>query len=454
MSLRETIRWDGTIGRMPYAVLGLVGGGLKWHLDRWLPPGNTFYSWLEPKNTFWGPFFTEAAELPLLDDEYLLYWLISTVAFLIGAFVLTRQRLRDIGVSQLFSLGLLLPWGNLLLFGALSVIPGRAERSEAGNRWVARDRWGSAVTVTAAAAGVAVVLTGFGATLLGGYGWSLFVGTPFVLGFLSTSLFVRGRETSALGVLAVTSASIVCAGAALLACAIEGVICLVMAAPLAFPLAWLGGAVAYAISRARRDHGQVAAAAILVLPAVMSFENRVLPPPPVFEVTTAVEVDATPAEVWPHVIELAELPEPKDWLFRFGIAYPIRTEIEGAGVGGKRRCVFSTGVFVEPIEAWEEARLLQFSVVSTPPSMREWTPYEEIHAPHLEGFMVSSGGRFLLTELPGGRTRLEGTSWYRHGLWPSGYWRIISDEIAHKIHLRVLDNIRERSETIPTARLQ
>jgi hypothetical protein len=89
---------------------------------------------------------------------------------------------------------------------------------------------------------------------------------------------------------------------------------------------------------------------------------------------------------------------------------------------------------------------LKFSVTSNPAPLQEWTPYHEVHPPHLHGYLVSEGGQFLLTPLPGGRTRLEGTTWYRHGLWPAGYWRIWSDQIIHTVHKRVLDHVRELSE--------
>ena len=51
-----------------------------------------------------------------------------------------------------------------------------------------------------------------------------------------------------------------------------------------------------------------------------------------------------------------------------------------------------------------------------------------------------------LTPLPGGRTRLEGTTWYRHRLRPAAYWKVWSDEIIHQIHLRVLRHIKISAE--------
>ena len=120
--------------------------------------------------------------------------------------------------------------------------------------------------------------------------------------------------------------------------------------------------------------------------------------------------------------------------------------IRGEGGGAERQCVFSTGSFVEPIEVWDEPRLLKFSVTANPPPMEEWTPYRAVHPPHLDNFLVSNGGQFLLSALPGGRTRLEGTTWYRHGMWPATYWRLWSDEIIHRIHWRVLRHIKAGAE--------
>jgi hypothetical protein len=167
-----------------------------------------------------------------------------------------------------------------------------------------------------------------------------------------------------------------------------------------------------------------------------------------FCLRTSIEVDAAPEQVWNHVVRFYPLPPPTayDWIFRTGVAYPVRTEIAGQGVGAIRRCVFSTGPLIEPIEVWDEPRLLRFAVTENPPPMQEWNPLAEIHPPHLDGFLVAHRGQFRLIELPGGRTLLEGTSWYQHHLWPAAYWRLWSDPIIHHIHRRVFDHIKRSAE--------
>jgi len=146
------------------------------------------------------------------------------------------------------------------------------------------------------------------------------------------------------------------------------------------------------------------------------------------------------------VVSFSDLPEPREWFFRAGLAYPSRARILGTGPGAVRYCEFSTGPFVEPIEVWDEPRLLRFRVTESPAPMHELSLYRDLQPKHLHGYLVSKQGEFRLTPLPGNRTLLEGTTWYQHGLWPAQYWTWWSDAIIHRIHLRVLSHIRTLAE--------
>jgi len=70
----------------------------------------------------------------------------------------------------------------------------------------------------------------------------------------------------------------------------------------------------------------------LFAPAFQSAEYWAKLRPETFEVRTAIEVNAPPEKVWNEVVAFAEIPPPKELLFRAGIAYPIRAEISGHGV--------------------------------------------------------------------------------------------------------------------------
>ena len=125
---------------------------------------------------------------------------------------------------------------------------------------------------------------------------------------------------------------------------------------------------------------------------------------------------------------------------------PLRAHIEGTGVGAVRHCVFSTGTFVEPITVWEPGRRLAFDVAEQPAPLTEWSPWDDLAPPHLNGFFRTRRGEFLLIPLPDGRTRLEGRTWYEVDIAPAGYWMAFADAFTSRIHGRVLMHIGRLAE--------
>ena len=272
------------------------------------------------------------------------------------------------------------------------------------------------------------------------YGLTIFIVIPMLLGGLVSWVFrpATGAKAAGSGALAV----LISLGG-LLVFGREGLTCIAIAAPLGMPLGALGGWLVFRARSSRLAPGGVAML-LLLPPASLTWDTQAQPP--WFEVRSAITIAATPEQVWKHMVAFPDLPEPTEWLFRAGIAYPQRTHIDGSGVGATRYCEFSTGPVVEPVEVWDEPRLLRFRVTENPAPMREWSPYGEILPKHLHGYLITRQGEFRLTRLPDSRTLLEGTTWYRHGLWPAEYWRWWSDAIIHRIHGRVLNHIRTLAE--------
>jgi hypothetical protein len=455
IQLADLWRWEGTMNRGPYALVGMVGFAIKHNLDRVLAALVFHRRW----NIFnyWIPLGQAGriTSLSRLDATFLAAMLVLALPFISLGVVLTLKRLRSVGLPAWLVVFFFLPVLNLFFFAVLCVLPSWAnvdtgpssngERRETLlGRFIPHSAAGSAAMaiVLTSIAGLAVTL--LGTTVLKTYGWGLFVALPFCLGLASAVLYGYHKPRTFGSCLAVSCLSTLLLGAALLAVALEGAICLAMAAPIACLLAAMGGSLGYLLQR--RPHSPAQSPAmlsvlVLLMPAYLGVERTAVPEPPLYAVSTPIEIDAPPEAVWRQVVAFAQIPEPEEWFFRAGIAYPIRAEIRGQDVGAERRCIFSTGAFVEPIEIWDEPRLLRFSVTSNPAPMQEWTPYSRVEPPHLHGFLVSEGGQFLLTPLAGGRTRLEGTTWYRHSMWPAAYWRVWSDFIIHRIHLRVLRHI-------------
>jgi len=280
------------------------------------------------------------------------------------------------------------------------------------------------------------------------YGIALFIAVPFLVGFVA--VLVRGIDDRVTARQAFTTSllSVLVLGCLIMAFALEGAGCLLMALPIAVPLSICGGMLAYLVQR--KPAAQHPAAFLLLLgltPFGGTLEHAFQPPAELFTVTTSLDIPAAPERVWRTVLQPAKLVAPSHLLFRAGIAYPLASHIEGTGSSAIRYCDFSTGKLIEPVLIWKEGTQLRFTVRSNPLPMQEWTPYAQIHPPHLEGFLGSRQGEFRLERLPNGGTRLFATTWYQHHMWPATYWRAWSDYTIHRVHDMVLANVRERALT-------
>jgi len=293
--------------------------------------------------------------------------------------------------------------------------------------------------------GTAIVA--FSAVFLGEYGWTLFLALPLFLGFSSVAIYAPRGNKSFLRCLAVSLSSLVTIGVFIIFLAIEGLVCLVMALPIAVPMMAIGAFIAYGIIRQwinNKTARVISAVLFFLLPIFMGFEAADNSQPELHRVVTSVEIDAPIDVVWKNVVTFSHIQKAPEGILNLGFAYPIDARIEGEGVGAVRYCNFTTGPFVEPITVWQEPNMLAFDVAEQPAPMKELTPYNEIHAAHLQ-YIRSQKGQFRLYEKDG-KTVVEGTTFYTHDIAPDAYWKLLSDEIIGKIHLRVLTHIKEVSE--------
>src|SRR5262249_42515387 len=130
----------------------------------------------------------------------------------------------------------------------LSVLPSRpaalAPRPEGLNPASLRVA-GAAIVIVGALGGA---LAAFCALMLQGYGASPFLGTPFAMGMLSAFILNRHDPTTTGATLRVAALTVALGGLALLLFALEGVLCIAMALPVAIPAAMLGAVLGRAVA--------------------------------------------------------------------------------------------------------------------------------------------------------------------------------------------------------------
>ncbi|MEW5848245.1 MAG: SRPBCC family protein [Myxococcota bacterium] len=402
--------------------------------------GKTWHPW-----DYLSPLAASRAQLP---EGLIIALVVLSLPFMwIGA-TMSARRAVNAGLSAGLGLTLFfIPLINYLAMLAFCVLPEQHHALQRREQVSMEPGLRAALLGVGIATLMGVVLLLISVFLLNGYGMGLFVGTPFLMGVLSAFIFnrtsLRGMHES----VGVACTAVVIGGGALLLFALEGFVCLVMAAPLALAMAALGGVLGRAL--AQRSTSQVAALVLMStsLPVFMGME-RAASAPAVHSVVTEMDIAAPPERVWPFVVGHSELPPPTEWFFRLGIAYPVHSTTYGEGVGATRHCTFSTGPLVEEITAWEPGRLLRFKAISQPAPMKELTPYN-IEPPHLDGYVRSRTGEFRLTRLSDGNTRLTGTTEYESSLGPDGYWSLWSDALVSAVHRRVFQHIATLSTKAP-----
>lgn len=445
--LRLWFTFENRVGRREYLASGLALAPLKYVGDVLLVWSMTGLLWspldyLSPVHSLVA---TKLAGAPPALLPLLAAW---TLPFLWIGVSMSMRRVLDAGWSAWYALLFFVPVAGYAFMALMCALPSRAPVANPSD--VPRSyehRLPGALLAIAAGIAVGIGMLAVSVYALRSYGVSLFLGTPFVVGALTAFLFNRRYPASRRETLEVALMTIACIGGVAIITAAEGAICLIMALPLAVGIAGMGAVLGRHIALHDSAHAVNALFAVALLPASAALDQG-RPSTMLREVQSSIVIEASPDVVWRNVIAFPPLPEPADLVFRAGVSYPRSAVLRGEGVGAVRYCEFSTGAFVEPITHWEPGRRLSFDVSSQPPPLHEWSPYADVTPPHLDGYFRSRRGEFRLVALDGGRTRLEGSTWYEMKLYPEAYWAFFGDALIGRIHDRVLTHIKDVTERL------
>ncbi len=383
-----------------------------------------------------------AEEVPMTSVRILTLW---ALPFAWIGLSMTVRRAIDAGFSPWVGLLFCVPLLNFGVMLALSLAPSQRPRAPAPEALPQS----SGLKAIGGAVLVAMVMTAVAVFGLQNLGLVLFAGTPLGMGVITGYTYNRGAARGTGETILLALGSLIVAGCVFLMLAMEGLLCVSMALPLAAPLAIFGAVLGRSVAVGPPTSVSPVVMLLIVMPLVAWVEPA-LREERTHRVTSSIVIDAPPQAVWSHVVSFEPLPPPRELWFRLGIAYPTHARIDGSGVGATRYCEFSTGAFVEPITLWDEPRKLAFDVTRQPDPLRELSPYPEVHIDHLHGTITSQRGEFSLTPGPAGTTILEGSTWYQLGLFPESYWTLWTDTLISSIHRRVLEHIKASAEgTVP-----
>lgn len=279
---------------------------------------------------------------------------------------------------------------------------------------------------------------------------SFLFGVPFVLGFIQVYVsekYFRRRWWER--VIMPWVPALMCLVASLFL-AWEGIICVVLFAPLMMLMASLGG-VAAGVTRdiVRPDSTNFVFTLCLMLPiAISPLERLPAPSPQLRVVATQIEIAATPDTIWGQIkrvppIGPAELAD--TWTRRIGFPRPVEATLSHEGIGGVRRATFEGGVlFFETIIHWEPQRHLAFSIRADTASIPAATLDEHVRigGPYFDVLQ----GEYEIEPAGNNTSILHLSSGHRLSTRFNTYAGLWSDAIMRDIQHNILLVIKHRSE--------
>jgi uncharacterized membrane protein YhaH (DUF805 family) len=376
--------------------------------------------------------------------------LVATVLLqllVLWAFVaLSLRRARDANWHGWITILTLVPAIQLAVFLGLSLAPS-ATSASADPVPAGRDSADWRIGLQGLLAGVAltVAAVALSTQVFGSYGHGLFLLAPVVVGFTTAAIANRRQDIGRRRTNSLVSSTVALGGAVLMAVALEGAICLIMAAPIAFPMAWLGGILGRAVAINWRNPVQQTLASVAILPAVMAGEY-LLAPVVAFETYNTISIAAPPPRVWDAIVKMERIDRPPPIGASLGIAYPLGATLIGEGVGATRLGAFSTGTAIEQVTEWDAGRKLTFAVLQDVPSMRELSPYADLRVPHSTGYFSTRKTSFELVAGRDGDTQLIERTSHLLRLDPVLYWLARARVMVSQNNARILEWIKRQAE--------
>lgn len=226
----------------------------------------------------------------------------------------------------------------------------------------------------------------------------------------------------------------------------EGTICLIMALPVMFIFAALGGLAMRIILNFKNKN--LVFATFVFLPVPLSFAEQAIPLPQEKQiVANSIRIQASPEKVWRKIVRVEKITEPQDSIFfRMGFPRPVEAVLTGDGVGQTRMATFERGLqFIETVTAWREHEKLGFTIKADP-KMTPLTTLDE-HVTVGGAFFDVLTGVYEIEKVDAHTVNLKLYSEHRISTHYNFYARLWSRFLMAEIQSNILKVVKKRAET-------
>lgn len=229
----------------------------------------------------------------------------------------------------------------------------------------------------------------------------------------------------------------------------EGVICVIMVAPIWLCAGYAGAFILRRVRNGRTDPARFHAS-LLFLPLMFgSLESQIPITEKQVTLTRSIVINASPAQIWPYTLANTHIrPDEGQWNFTqniVGIPRPRATMMRGQGVGAVRTAFWGDHInFEERITDWQPGRRLGWSFAFRNNSLQNYT---DRHISPDGQFLKIDRGDYTLTPLHDGTTRLTLRTVYIAKTHVNLYAQLWGEILLGDIESNVLAIIKDRAES-------
>jgi hypothetical protein len=230
----------------------------------------------------------------------------------------------------------------------------------------------------------------------------------------------------------------------------EGVICLVMLAAFWLPMGIAGSYTTFGLHNHYRKRHTVSVSLLIALPFIsLVLDANMQHQQEVFSVERSIIIDASPQEVWPHLLRMEELsPYEGKWNVTqdvLRIPRPYSAIVNGDGIGARRHAQWGNHItFEEVITQWQAAESLRWDFSFPNDSVHQHT---DRHINPDGPLLKIRNGGYRLEELGPNRTRLILDTSYRASTPVNPYAALWGELILGDIQSNILKIVKDRAET-------
>jgi hypothetical protein len=261
-----------------------------------------------------------------------------------------------------------------------------------------------------------------------GYGMSIFVFLPFILGYVLGSSVVKKVSLWGLIFSLGTFFALLYAGF------LEGMVCILMSLPLVVAAVSLGIIAKryidkYILKKAEKDKVKSS-----ILPFFLFFGLGLVEKEltrndmEIISVKTEMTLPYSASEVYETIKSVDTLIAEKPFLMKLDLPIPNKCILEKEEVGGLRTCYFSGGTITERITELEKAKVLKMDVIDYKLTGRKWLGFKE--------------AIYYFDQIGKDSSKITRITTYTSVLTPRFYWQPLEKIGISQEHQYVFDNLK------------